>query len=230
MFETLIISLITCFAINVTYQLGVMAQNKVDRVWCNPMLIALLIIIPVLHHTNIPFSTFEKHSQYISWLLEPAIVALGYPLYLQIKNIKNDIHFIFFILTFGVITVLTVSLLFSVYLLERNDIAVSLALKSITTPIGLALTERLQGVSSITAIAIIIAGLTGALIGPTWLNLIHVNSPKAQGLAIGAASHVLGTTVISKISYQHGAYGSLALIISAIITAIIAPVIIPYLL
>ena len=77
-----------------------------------------------------------------------------------------------------------------------------------------------------TAFAIILAGLFGALLGPSWLSFINVNSPKAQGLAIGAASHALGTATISKVSYEHAAYSSLALIISAVITAIFSPLII----
>ena len=93
-------------------------------------------------------------------------------------------------------------------------------MKSVTTPIGIALTEQLNGNNSITAFAIILAGLFGALLGPPWLSFINVTSPKAQGLAIGAASHALGTATISRVSYEHAAYSSLALIISAVVTAI----------
>jgi putative effector of murein hydrolase len=99
-------------------------------------------------------------------------------------------------------------------------------LKSVTTPIGIALTEQLNGNNSITAFAIILAGLFGALLGPPWLSFINVTSPKAQGLAIGAASHALGTATISRVSYEHAAYSSLALIFSAVVTAIFSPMII----
>jgi len=104
------------------------------------------------------------------------------------------------------------------------EIAVSLSLKSVTTPIGIALTEQLNGDSSITAFAIILAGLFGALLGVPWLNFIGVRSPKSQGLAIGSASHALGTVAMSRVSYEHGAYSSLSLIISAVFTAVLSPI------
>lgn len=221
-------AIIVCSCLIICYQSAVYIQKKTAWLWLNPMLLSVVVIIPILSYWRIPFSEFKQHSKYLSWLLEPAIVALGYPLYLQVKNIKKDIKFITILLSLSITFILPLSLLITMLFLAQSDIAVSMALKSITTPIGLALTEKLAGVPSLTAIAIIIAGLTGAVIGPMWLNFINVTSPKAQGLAIGCASHVLGTTVISRISFQHGAYGSLALIISAILTALIAPYVLPY--
>lgn len=221
-------AIFVCSCILLCYQSAVYLQKKTTWVWLNPMLLAVLVIIPSLDYWQITYTTFELHSRYLTWLLEPAIVALGYPLYLQIKNIKKDIKFIIILLSLVISLILPLSFFTTMVFIAKSDVAVSLALKSITTPIGLALTEQLSGIPSLTAIAIIIAGLTGAILGPIWLTTIKITSPKAQGLAIGCASHVLGTTVISKISSQHGAYGSLALIISAIITALIAPYILPY--
>jgi len=119
--------------------------------------------------------------------------------------------------------VILLSFAMTVFLIAIPEIAVSLSLKSVTTPIGIALTEQLKGDTSITAFAIILAGLFGGLLGPSWLHFIGVDSPKAQSLAIGAASHALGTASVSKISHQHAAYSSLALILSAVLTAILSP-------
>ncbi|NQY35170.1 MAG: LrgB family protein [Alteromonadaceae bacterium] len=126
----------------------------------------------------------------------------------------------------AIIITVCVSFILTIVFVAAPEIAVSLSLKSVTTPIAIALTEQLNGNNSITAFAIILAGLFGALLGPPWLSFIGVHCAKAQGLAIGAASHALGTATVSKISYLHGAYASLALIVSAVITAIISPIII----
>ena len=115
-------------------------------------------------------------------------------------------------------------------LIHQETIAISLSLKSITTPIGITLTEQLQGDSSITAFAIMIAGFSGALLGPSWLKFIKVRSDIAVGLSIGSASHVIGSIVLSKNNAQQGAYSSVALIISAVLTAVIIPALIPLLL
>ena len=139
---------------------------------------------------------------------------------------KFSPHLIVILLFVAAVITIAISFSVTIYTINQYEIAVSLSLKSITTPIGIALTEQLNGNNSITAFAIILAGLFGALLGPLWLSFINVHSPKAQGLAIGAASHALGTATISKLSYEHAAYSSLALIISAVVTAIFSPMII----
>jgi putative effector of murein hydrolase len=222
-------TILYCGLIIACYQLAVIAQKKTLKVWLNPTLISIVVIISALNIMEIPYQDFYQYSQLLHWLLEPAIVALGFPLYQQIKAIKHELKIIIPLLTLAISAVIIVSILCSIYFIERNDIAVSLALKSITTPVGLALTKQLNGVESITAIAIIIAGLTGAIWGIKWLNLLGLKNAKAQGLAVGCASHVLGTATISHLGYQHAAYSALSLILSAIITAIISPVLIPFL-
>lgn len=211
------------------YQSFAWAQRKIGAIWLNPMLLSIAALIPVMLWANISFAQYYQATLPLHSLLEPAVVALGFPLYQHLRTIKQQFKVIISLLIFGVIIVISISFFLSNLLINLPEIAVSLSLKSVTTPIGIALTEQLNGNSSITAFAIILAGLFGALLGPTWLNFINVKSAKAQGLAIGAASHALGTATISKISYEHGAYGSLSLIISAVITAVLSPSLIPLL-
>jgi len=190
------------------------------------MLLSILTLIPFLLFFNIPFDQYYHATSALNQLLEPAVVALGFPLYQHIQTIKKQWRHIFVLLLVGAFVAISISFIITILAINQYDIAVSLSLKSVTTPIGIALTEQLNGNNSITAFAIILAGLFGALLGPSWLSLINVNSPKAQGLAIGAASHALGTATISKVSYEHAAYSSLALIISAVFTAVFSPMII----
>jgi len=210
----------------VIYQIFNQLQKKLSLIWLNPMLLSISAIIPLMLIYNISFEQYFEATKTINWLLEPAVVALGFPLYQHLSTIRDQWKVILSLLALSIIITITTSFILTMIFVMAPEIAVSLSLKSVTTPIGIALTEQLNGNSSITAFAIILAGLFGALLGPLWLNFIDVRSAKAQGLAIGAASHALGTATISKISYEHGAYGSLALIVSAVITALISPLLI----
>lgn len=205
------------------YQGFAWLQNKLGKVWLNPMLLSILLLIALSVLFNISFETYEQSTQLLSNLLEPAVVALGFPLYQHLNSMKSQWKHIAYILVVGAISVISITYIITIVVIDLPSIAVSLSLKSITTPIAIALTEQLHGNTAITAFAIILAGLFGAIFGIKWLTFINVTSPKAQGLAIGAASHALGTATVSQLSYQHAAYSSLALIISATITALISP-------
>jgi predicted murein hydrolase (TIGR00659 family) len=208
------------------YQAYVHLQRRIKKAWLNPMLLSILTLIPLLLLFNIPFEQYYQATSPLNKLLEPAVVALGFPLYQHLQTIKKQWRHILALLFVGAFIAITISFIMSFYIINKYEIAVSLSLKSVTTPIGIALTEQLNGNNAITAFAIILAGLFGALLGPSWLSFLNVSSAKAQGLAIGAASHALGTATISKVSYEHAAYSSLALIISAVITAIFSPLLI----
>ncbi|PKI14295.1 LrgB family protein [Colwellia sp. 12G3] len=222
---SLVITLITI----ATYQLASACQQKWQYIWLNPMLFSICILVPFLLLTEINYQEYNQTTQVLNLLLEPAIVALGLPLYQQFKQIRFYWREMTAILVFGITVVITVSFILAMWLIKAPEIAIALSLKSVTTPIGITLTEQLFGDSSITAFAILIAGLFGALLGPQWLSFIGVNSAKAQGLAVGSASHVIGTAVLVRKSAEHGAYSSVALILSAVLTALISPWLIPLL-
>ena len=205
------------------YQSFAWLQNKSGKIWLNPMLLSILLLISMSVIFNIEFQIYEQSTHLLSNLLEPAVVALGFPLYQHLTSMKSQWKRIVYFLTVAISLLISFTYIVSMILIEIPAIAVSLSLKSITTPVGIALTEQLNGNTAITAFAIILAGLIGAIFGIKWLTFINVTSSKAQGLAIGVASHALGTATISQLSYQHAAYSSLALIISATITAVISP-------
>lgn len=204
-------------------------QAKTQWIWLNPMLFAVVSLMGILYFLNIDYKDYQHGTTWLSKLLEPAVVALGYPLYLQLATIKRHWKSIALILTFGAGFVISLSYIMTLLATGNEALSVSIALKSVTTPIGLALTNELNGNQAVTAFAIIIAGLVGAVKGVDMLEKIGCHDAKAQGLAIGAASHALGTSAMSQLSHVHTAYSSLALIFSATITAIIAPAVIPLL-
>ena len=210
------------------YQFFALMQSKVKAIWLNPLLFSIIVIFAGVIYLKMPFKEYFGHTQLLTSLIEPAVVALGFPLYQHLNTIKRQLSTLLLLFTLGVFIVISVSMILTVWLIAIPEVAVSLSLKSVTTPIALSLADALNGNASITAFAIILAGFFGAMFGPAWLNFINVRSAEAQGSAIGAASHSLGTATINKISYQHSAYGSLALILSAIITAIVSPFLIPF--
>ncbi|MEY8251855.1 MAG: LrgB family protein [Colwellia sp.] len=212
-----------------TYQFAAACQQKWQYIWLNPMLFTISILVPFLLLIDINYQEYSQTTEILNLLLEPAIVALGLPLYQQFKQIRFYWREMTAILVLGITVVMIISFILAMWLIKAPDIAIALSLKSVTTPIGITLTEQLFGDSSITTFAILIAGLFGALLGPKWLSFIGINSAKAQGLAIGSASHVIGTAVLVRKSAEHGAYSSVALILSAILTALISPWLIPLL-
>lgn len=204
-------------------------QRKLNAIWLQPMLLTILALIAILLWQDIQFEYYFQHAWPLNALLEPAVVALGFPLYQHLATITKQWKNIALILLLGALLAIASSFIITMILVGDYSIAVALALKSVTTPIAITIAGQLDGNTAITAFAIILAGFFGALIGPRWLAFIRVGSAKAQGLAIGAASHAIGTATVSNISYEHAAYSSLALIVSAVITAITSPFIINYL-
>ena len=223
--DSLMLTLLTI----VLYQSMAWVQQKWQLIWLNPLLLSIVMLIPFLLLSHIPYESYRQSTQMLNALLEPATVALGYPLYLQLRNIKRNWQQLIAILALGVIIVITLSFSLTILLIHQKEIAIALSLKSVTTPVGIILTEQLQGDSSITPFAIMIAGFSGALLGPSWLRLINVRSNIAIGLSVGAASHVIGSIILSKNNVHQGAYSSVALIISAVLTAFIIPILIPLL-
>jgi putative effector of murein hydrolase len=211
------------------FQLIAVLQRKLNAIWLQPMLVSILGIIAILLWQDLSFERYFSNSWLLNALLEPAVVALGFPLYQHLASITKQWKSIILVLFIGAFIAISTSFIITMLLIGDYTIAVALSLKSVTTPIAIAIAGQLDGNTAITAFAIILAGFFGALVGPPWLKFINVKSPKAQGLAIGAASHAIGTATVSNISYEHAAYSSLALIVSAVITALISPFMITFL-
>ncbi|MGB1198083.1 MAG: LrgB family protein [Thalassotalea sp.] len=222
--------LLTCSVTVLIYQGFARVQVKLNRVWLNPMLLTVLVLIACLSILNIDYAAYKKASSPLNTLLELAVVTLGFPLYQYLQSMKTKWQAISVLLVFAALVAIVSSFILTWLFISQHDVAISLSLKSITTPIALAITEQFKGNAAVTAFTIILAGLFGAIWGVKWLTFIGVTSVNAQGLAIGTASHALGTATVSQLSYQHAAYSSLALILSATITAIVAPVVLPFLL
>ena len=201
-------------------------QRRLGWILFNPILVAIAIIIVFLLVADIPFETYHEGAKMIEFWLKPAVVALGVPLYLQLSSIKRQ-----FLSTLtsqmmgciaGIVSVVVISKLFG----ASDAVIMSLASKSVTTPIAMEVTQVLGGIPSLTAAIVVITGLIGAVIGFKTLSVGHVRNPMALGLSMGAASHALGTSAAMDRDQFVGAYASLGLTINGILTALFTPAII----
>ncbi len=191
----------------------------------NPVLISISTIIIFLKFTNIEYKTYYEGSKLISSLLGPSVVALGIPLYLQLEEIKKRGKSLIISILIGSITGILTAALSAKYLGASEKIIASLAPKSVTTPIAMGISESIGGIAPLTAALVITTGIIGAVFGPALLKLLKISSAVAFGLAMGSASHGIGTARAVEEGELQGAVSGLAICLNGISTAILTPVI-----
>ncbi len=211
------------------YQLGRIIQNKWKLSILNPLLIATVIIIGVLLILDIDYGVYEAGSKYISVFLTPITVCLALPLYRQIKVLKENWVAIFAGIFAGCVAHLGVLFLLAVLFKLDGTLLYSLLPKSITTPIAIGISSEIGGLPVITIVAVVIAGISGAAIGPAVLRMFRITEPLACGLALGASSHAVGTSKAMEMGEIQGAMGSLAIVVNGVMSVIIIPVLVRFL-
>ena len=202
------------------------AQRRLGWVLLNPILVAVAVIIAFLLAMDIPYETYHEGVSLIEFWLKPAVVALGVPLYMQLSSIKRQLLPILACQTAG-----CVAGIMSVVAIARlsgasHTVVMSLASKSVTTPIAMEVTQVLGGIPSLTAAMVVVTGLMGAVVGFRTLSAGHVSNPMALGLSMGAASHALGTSAAMERDQFVGAYASLGLTLNGILTALLTPTVV----
>lgn len=196
----------------------------------NPLLVSMAIIIPVLLLTHMPYTRYFAGSSILNQLLQPAVVALALPLYEQMHQIRARWKSIVSVCFIGSMTAMVSGTAIALWMGATPQIAATIMPKSVTTPIAMAVSGSLHGIPAISAICVLIAGVCGAVFGHMLLDLFRIKTKASRGLAIGNASHALGTARCAEIDFQEGAFSSLALVICGIITSLLAPFLFPLLL
>lgn len=205
------------------FQVGLWCQKKTKSPLCNPILIAVILVIGVLLAVKLPNTSYQAGTSLFSWLLTPATVCLALPLYRQIKVLKKNLPAVLAAVVAGTVTsLLCVFGLCKLFGLDKT-LTVSLLPKSITTAMGIVLSDLNGGIQSLTAAAIIITGILGSLFGPMLCKLLRLKDPISQGVAIGTASHVIGTSRAAEMGELQGAVSSLSLAIAGLLTAVLFP-------
>jgi len=204
--------------------------TKVKLTLFNPLLISVAAIIPLLLLLQMPYARYFQGSAILNQLLQPAVVALALPLYEQLHQIRARWKSIIGVCFIGSMTAMISGTAIALWMGATPQIAATIMPKSVTTPIAMAVSATLGGIPAISAICVLIAGVLGAVFGHMVLNLFKIRSKSSRGLAIGNASHALGTARSSEVDYQEGAWSSLALVLCGIITSLLAPFLFPLLL
>ncbi len=205
------------------YQGAKLLQRKTGWVLLNPILIAIALIILFLTSFDISYDTYYESARLIDFWLKPAVVALGVPLYLQLSQIKKQFVPILASQMVGCLVGIVSVVLTAKLLGASHVVVVSLASKSVTTPIAMEVAQTLGGIPSLTAAVVVITGLIGAIAGFKIMSVGRINNPMAKGLSMGAASHALGTSAAMEHDEFVGAYASLGLTLNGILTALLTP-------
>ncbi len=189
----------------------------------NPVLIAVVVLVAILIVTDTAYATYFEGAQFVHFLLGPATVALALPLYRQIERVRKSALAITVSLLAGSLTAIISAVGIAWVFGASDEILVSLAPKSVTAPVAMGISEQLGGLPSLTAVLVILTGILGAALGPLLLNLLKVKDMAARGLAIGTASHGIGTARALQVSEVAGAFSGLAMGLNALATAILLP-------
>lgn len=213
-----------------SYQIGIWVNKKWKSPLTTPLLLAVLICIGVLWATGYPAQSYKTTMESsFQWLLTPATVCLAVPLYQQMKVLGKSLPGILTGVVAGTVTALgSVFGLCKLFHLSR-EVSVSLLTKSVTTAIGLALTEQNSGLVALTPVGTFLTGMTGCVLGLALCKILKIKKPEAQGAAFGVAAHVIGTSKVSEVGDLQAAVGTLSLTVSGVLTAILFPIIINWL-
>lgn len=204
------------------YLIGIYCRKRLPIL--NPLLIAVVFVILIIKIFNIDYETYNSGAKYISYLLTPATVCLAVPLYRQLELLKRNAAAIFIGVAAGVLASMGSILLMSYLFGLTHEEYVTLLPKSVTTAIGMGISEELGGIQSITVAVIVVTGIIGNIAAEWILKLFRIKNPIAKGLAIGTASHAVGTVKAIEMGEIEGAMSSLAVAVSGLMTAALASV------
>ena len=205
------------------FEIGLWIQKKTRLLVCNPLLIAILLIILFLMVSQIPLSYYQSGGDIINMFLGPATVVLAIPLYRQVHNLKHYFLPIMIGICTGVACGLISTLLCGVIMGFDTQILASILPKSITTPIGIELSATLGGIQAVTVLTILVTGIMGAVIADPIFRIFHIDHPIAKGVALGTSAHAIGTTKALSLGHIEGAMSSLAIGVSGLITVFVTP-------
>lgn len=205
------------------YYVARQIQKRTGWVVLNPILITIVALIALLQLTGISYETYEQGGQYIDFWLKPAIVALGVPLYQNLGQIRRQLLPILMSQLVGCLVGLVSVTMIASALGASHEVIVSLAPKSVTTPIAMEVCKTSGGIPSLTAAIVVIVGLFGAVFGFKILEVWHVHNPFSQGISMGTAAHAVGTSRAMEKGEIYGAYSSLGLILNGVLTALLTP-------
>ena len=207
----------------ISYAIGAKLKRKFGFGFLNPLLISIIVTIIVLVGCNVSYETYNEGAKYLSWLLTPATVCLAIPLYEEWELLKNNAKAVLLGVLAGVITSLVTVFVLAKMMGLSHANYVTLLPKSITTAIGMGVSEELGGYVTITVAVIVITGVLGNIFGELICKIFRIKEPISKGLALGTAAHAIGTAKAMELGDVEGAMSSLSICVAGILTVILVP-------
>ena len=202
------------------YIIGALLKKKFKLAIFNPLLISIVLTIIMLVIADIDYDVYAQGADYLSWFLTPATVCLAIPLYEQWELLKHNVKAVMLGITAGVLASLTTVLVLSLIMHLSHEEYVTLLPKSITTAIGMGVSEELGGYVTITVAVIIVTGVIGNIFGELICKIFRITEPISKGIAFGSASHAIGTAIAMELGDVEGAMSSLSIAVSGILTVV----------
>ncbi|WP_407312618.1 LrgB family protein [Pseudomonas sp. nanlin1] len=214
------------FGIGITlaaYQLVLAGYERTRWVFLQPVLMSMLLVIGVLIACGVSYAEYRKSTEILGVLLGPATVALAVPLFLNLRRIRQLLWPVLLTLLIGGTFATGVCLLLGWALGADKMILMTMAPKSVTSPIAMLVAEQIGGVAALAAVFVLMTGVIGGIFGPALLDLLKVKEPEARGMALGLTAHAVGTSVALQESEETGAFAALAMSLMGVATAILLP-------
>lgn len=202
------------------YEIGLFLKKKFNNGIFNPLLISILFVMAALVIFKVDFQSYNDGAKYLSYLLTPATVCLAIPLYEQLDLLKNNFKAIIIGIFSGVAASLISVFLFALLFQFTHEQYVTLLPKSITTAIGMGISEELNGIVTITVAVIIVTGILGNILAEVICKIFNIHEPIAKGIAIGTSSHAIGTAKAMEMGEIEGAMSGLAIAVAGLFTVI----------
>ena len=207
------------------YQIGLLIQKKLKSALANPILIAMILVLLFMLLTGLDNPTYQAGMSKMSWLLTPATVCLAIPMYQHFQTLRRNLPAILVGIAVGAVSCMFMVVLWAMAFRIDATLAFSLLPKSVTSAIGVPLSEMVGGLGSVTTAAIIITGIIANILGSLCCKIFRITDPVAQGVAFGTSGHVIGTARANELSDLTGAVSSLSLVVAGLLTAIVFPLV-----
>ena len=204
------------------YGVGVFLRSRWKFALFNPLLVAIVLVVAFLVGFKIDYATYMEGARYISFLLTPATVCLAVPLYQQFSLLKKNAKAVLLGIAAGTLASLCVILGLCVLFHLDHTMYVTLLPKSITTAIGIGVSEELGGIQSLTVVVIIITGVLGNIFAELICKVFRITDPIAQGVGIGTSTHAVGTARAMEMGEIQGAMSGLSIVVAGLMTVVVA--------
>ena len=223
MTDLLAISVLPVSLTLIAFLAGQKLQKKFRSPILNPILVSVILVLIFLALTGLPVADYKAGMGTLSWLLTPATICLAVPMYEQFQILKKNLPMILAGVAAGAVSCLIMVAGFGILMHFETILTVSLMPKSITTAIGVALSEMMGGMPGVTTAAIVFTGIFASIMGPAFCRLFRLTDEVARGVAFGTAGHVIGTSKANELSPLTGAVSSLSLVVAGLLTAVVLP-------